>query len=755
MVGVANTSVGTDPTGSLTMDRNGGNGISATNPLLVHFQAIGTANASHALTQYMLNFGDGTSLNMPVSGTGTFDLFVDHQYTVNGRFTPTLTLVGNDTAAAVVTDTSFPTLSISSTPPMVTTTFSTSTNILSAVFSEDVGAALVGGVDSNDNPTGEPEWTDGTVTAGKFANALDVRNDNSGGNLTLTSAPYSYNASNFTATWNLTGLVSTGSTSYTARLFAADIQDQAGNDLDGVGSGFGGDDSTPIHFGTTYPTTNVTLSTSGTWNASMPLVFAPSIAPNSIQSITTVNASGTPSTQITFTANAANEAILDAIGNGDPVIISDITASGLRSSMAFGTSIRQRPAGAATLTIPYGTLLTGWVAGSAGTLHVSNPGEVELITALKQITGAGSIPMTSLVTNGIDVGITSTFDTSTLTDPTGYNLSFDNETQLGSDGYIVRSVSGPHLEIVGGGPGGENDAVDAFLQSLGMQMYGPQNVYNGTYANVWQVTPSDSTLSGSWDIRSYPSVGYLDNSGGSGGWGYSENAGWTPFYLFNYGGGTPVPAVAQPGNLGVGSNAANIEDHTDYWSQVTSTGTMSSLAFAATAMPWARSTSATPSRSPSPTFRWFPRPSRSRPIPAITRLRASPPHSITTFTPTSPIRSSRPPASRSRPTANSNTNNAAHAYLQQSGRGVLSYDYRPEPTRITTKKNGVSGDPNFLPSVTKDYELNFTNGSLINSVITNDVAPPWVSSNPSPGPMLSLEPQGRARVTTAAWPPSP
>ena len=80
----ANTSVSTDPSGSLTTDRNGGNGISASNLLLIHFQAVGTSNGSQALSQYMLNFGDGTSMNMPVSGTGTFDLFVDHQYTANG-----------------------------------------------------------------------------------------------------------------------------------------------------------------------------------------------------------------------------------------------------------------------------------------------------------------------------------------------------------------------------------------------------------------------------------------------------------------------------------------------------------------------------------------------------------------------------------------------------------------------------------------------------------------------------------------------
>ncbi len=244
----ANTSVSTDPTGTLTMDRAGGNGISASNPLLVHVMATGTANASHALTSYILNFGDGTVMDMPIpsgSGTGTLDLYTNHLYTANGRFSPTLTLVGNDGATTIVTDaTAFtPTLLVSSTPPTVAISFSTSTNKLTAVFSEDVGAALAGQVDSNDNPLGESLWTDGAYTgatfpllSGSFANALDIRNDSSGASLSLSGDTFSYNASNFTATWDLSGVtgLNTTSTSYTARLFASQIQDQAGNDLDGI-----------------------------------------------------------------------------------------------------------------------------------------------------------------------------------------------------------------------------------------------------------------------------------------------------------------------------------------------------------------------------------------------------------------------------------------------------------------------------------------------------------------------------------------
>ncbi len=181
----ANTSVSTDPTGTLTMDRMGGNGISASNPLLVHFQTTGTPHSSDSLTSYILNFGDGTSMDMPIpagSGTGTLSINTNHLYTTTGTLKPTLILVGNDGATTIVTDTSAPepTLLISSTPPTVSVSFSTSTNKLTAVFSEDVGTALVGQVDSNDAALGDNLWSDGATTAGSFANDLDIRNDNNG-----------------------------------------------------------------------------------------------------------------------------------------------------------------------------------------------------------------------------------------------------------------------------------------------------------------------------------------------------------------------------------------------------------------------------------------------------------------------------------------------------------------------------------------------------------------------------------------------
>ncbi len=91
--------------------------------------------------------------------------------------------------------------------------FNTATSILSAVFSEDVGAALVSQtteVSGNIIPLGESLWTDGAYTGnafpllpGVFPNALDIRNDNSGGNLTISNTTYSYNSATYTATWNL------------------------------------------------------------------------------------------------------------------------------------------------------------------------------------------------------------------------------------------------------------------------------------------------------------------------------------------------------------------------------------------------------------------------------------------------------------------------------------------------------------------------------------------------------------------------
>ena len=528
----ANTAVTTDPTGTLSMDREGQRHRAASNPLLVHFQTTGTpyTGTGYSLTSYILNFGDGTSMDMPIpsgSGTGTLSIDTNHTYTITGNLTPTLTLVGNDGATTIVTDTTAftPTLLISSAPPTVSVSFSS--NKVIAVFSEDVGASLVGQVDStnNDAPLGEPLWTDGAypgttfpLIAGSFINALDIRNDTSGLNIPLAGETFSYNASNFTATWNLASLttaLNTTNTPYTARLFATQIQDQAGNDLDGINSGIGGEDSTPIHFGHTYTTPTLTLSTTGTWNTAMPLIFAPSIA-SEISSFgtTTITSSGQPSipsTVINFTGNAGNKAILSVLTagyfTGSPVIMEDLPAalSGLDGAWSVLAMTDTLSSDSITIgTQPYNqaTLNADFVAGE-GSMHISPEAgantdngvaysaEAQLISALEQITGATTISLTGqAVSSGVFVGATSQFDGG-AGDTMGYDKTFDNETELGQTGYIV-NTNGNYLYLVGGPNGtgsGEQDAIDAFLQNLGMQEYGPSNV-DSSDPNIWQITPT-------------------------------------------------------------------------------------------------------------------------------------------------------------------------------------------------------------------------------------------------------------------------
>ncbi len=735
----ANTSVATDPTGTLTMDRNGGNDISASNPLFVSFISTGTANASHALTSYILNFGDGTVDSMNVgAGTGTLSLDTTHQYTKNGLFTPTLTLIGNDGATALVTDTAFPTISISSAPPTVALSVNTSTSIVTAVFSEDVGAQLVSQIDSNGNPLGEPEWTDGAVTAGAFGADLDIRNDNSSASFLTNSqlaAAFSYNAVNFTATWNLSGLLNSSSTSYTARLFAAGIQDQAGNDLDGINSGYGGTDAT-VHFGSTAPVNNVTLATSGRWKASLPLIFAPSIAPNSIQSIVTTKISGVTSTQITFTANTLNEAVLDSINKGDPVIITDMAAGFTALDGVWDVS---EAGSGASLYIPYTTALGAWTPGSAGTLHVTIPGEITLITALKAITGATTIPMTSLVTNGIDVGIASQFDTNTLTGPEGFNKSFDNETQMISqDAYIVRSTTtsgNSNLELIGGGLGGENDAIDAFLQGMGFEIYGPANVESATNPNVWQITPSISTLSGSWDIRSATTIGYLYDSGGSGGWGGTESAGWLPFYYFDYGGGDPVPNITQPGNLGIPSDATHLDAHPDWWASNTNLTLSKFGGYAATFMPLGTINSGDAfsivlnSGSTYQTVTVTATSGDDTPSGIVGALYSAITSSSLSYFESSSITVMTNSDFNSNSAVISTNNPVVEIFDAQSGTPAYT---------VNALKHG-SSDPNFIPDVYHTSPLNFTNPAVINYVVNAYVAN-WLTTA-TPGSMVSLSPQ--------------
>ena len=637
----ANTSVTTDPIGHLIINRDGGNGINNTNPLLVDFISNGTpyTGTGYSLTSYILNYGDGDVVNLPIPGGSTtsstaFNLV--HQYFDHGTYYPTLTLTGNDGATTVIDAPSI-VITGNAASPTVTTSFNSTTNILSAVFSEDVGAALVGQVDSNDAALGEPLWTDGASTVNttgnsnvsymipsSFAADLDIRDDETGANVSLTSTQLDsiFNYSNtapFTATWNLAGVsgFSPSTTSYTARLYASTtqgdpgtgIQDQAGNDLDGINSGIGGQDAT-LHLGQSYSAPTLTLATwNGTasvWNSSLPLVFAPSIQPVSgnqggITSIATTTAvGGAASTAINFTVNSTNKTIISALSltagiSGATVLIEDMpTGYTALDGLYTTTSNVSFTGSSASLTIPADSShLTdsGYTADTAN-MHLSPEGGSEtdntwavvtdkvLMSALEQITGAATIPYTGTdPSNGIYVGETSQFDTNTATDLGGYNKSFDNEAQLGANGYIVNSNAG-NLYVVGGpstsGGSNENDAVDAFLQSLGMQEYGPVDHYYGSNSpnyGVWQIMPSLTNLSGSWDIRQVPSISYLndrDDDGGATGWG--------TLYMFNYGGGSPVPSaggagegsIATQDNLGFGvPTSTYLYNHPDWWSSTT------------------------------------------------------------------------------------------------------------------------------------------------------------------------------------------
>ncbi len=715
-------------------------------------------------------------MDMPIpagSGTGTLSINTNHLYTTTGRITPTLTLVGNDGATTIVTDTtaSTPTLLISSTPPTVTLTFSTATNILKAVFSEDVGVELVGQVNGSDAPLGDNLWSDGATTAGSFANDLDIRNDNSGGNISLAGDTFSYNASDFTATWNLSSLttaLNTSSTSYTARLFAdsitneagTGIQDQAGNALDGIGSGIGGEDAS-AHFGSAYTVPTVTLATGGVWNTSMPLVFAPSIVPNDIQSLATTTISGVSSTIITFTGNAANEKILDGliIGGfaGGSVIMEDMATGYTALDGVWTVNKVTATATTDTVTIEANSVSlsdSSWVAGSSGSMHISPDVETtvdnsssfniegELIAALKQITGATTIPMTGkVVSSGIYVGQTPQFDTNTVTDPTGYAKSFDNEAELGQTGYIVNSI-GSDLIVAGGGIAGEQDAIDAFLQSLGMQEYGPTNTFytssNSIAANIWQVTPSLPTLSGSWDIRQVPGIGYLNDNNDDGG-NYSENYGWDSLYLFNYGQGSPAPAggtgalATQAANLGLFPSQALLDNNPDWWASGTNT-TLSGLTYAATFMPLGtvsvgNTFSVTlKSGATAQTVTVTANASDDTPGGIVTAMDAAIAADVTDtfFESTSIVVKTNNDYNTNGPLTLSSTTNPV----------VEIYDKTGSIPAYTVSSSTNSSGATFPSDVYHDSQLNYTNPGVYNYVLNAYVAP-WVSTAAS-GALLSL-----------------
>ena len=300
---------------------------------------------------------------------------------------------------------------------------------------------------------------------------------------------------------------------------------------------------------------------------------------------------------------------------GNDVILEDFTGNsvGFNTSTSTGMIYAQIDAisnGSPTLTVSINSNKSpfndaNWVPADGGSIHIPsyrdtsegiyNPvyPEVNFINSLMAITGAASIPITGSTTvNGIFVGETSQFDSNTATDPFAYNKLFDNESELGQTGYIVDS-NGGNLYLVGGPNGngsGESDAMDAFLQNIGMEQYGPQNNFSGDGSpqspngygvttgsggsiyekNVWQITPNydNSTgLTGSWDIRQVPSIGYLENDYFGNGAPSGNEKPWTNFMLFNMGGGFPFPVVTQ-GTLGVSPNTTNLYAHPDWWSSI-------------------------------------------------------------------------------------------------------------------------------------------------------------------------------------------
>ncbi len=780
----ANTSVSTDPTGALTMDRMGGNGISASNPLLVHFQTTGTPHSGDSLASYILNFGDGTYLDMPIpsgSGTSTLSINTNHLYTTTGTMTPTLILVGNDGATTIVNDATAPqpTLLISSTSPTVAISFNTSTNKLTAVFSEDVGVALVGQVDGNDAALGDKLWSDGATTAGSIANDLDIRTDSTGASLSLTGDTFSYNASNFTATWSLGGVTgfSPSTVSYTARLFSnaiegdpgTGIQDQAGNDLDGINSGIGGEDATQ-HFGHTYTTPTVTLATSGVWNTAMPLVFAPSVVPNDIQSLSV--ASG--DTTITFTGNSTNKKILDDLlpGGfaGGAVIVEDMAAGFTALDGLWSVTAVTATNTTDTVTIaanPYTqTQLNAWVAGASGSMHISpyydttadNSSyfsiESALITNLDQIIG-GTINFATDVTgatteaSAVYVGETSQFDSNTTTDPEGYNKVFDNETALGLTGYIINS-NGNNLYIVGGGDvsgANEQNAIDAFLQSLGMQVYGPANTdytsSNTTAANIWQITPSYSNatgLTGSWDIRQTPVVGYLNDTNDDGG-NLTETVGWDNLYALNFGGGGVTDfgggGLGQQGNLGFGATQTSVDAHPDWWSSGTGVS-LSSVDYVATFMPLGTVTSGDTfsatlkSGSTFETVSVTANSTDNSPSGIVSALYTAIFNDTTDtfFESTSIVVLTNSDYNTNGPlTLSSTTNPVVEIYDKHTNTPVY---------KVSSLKNGLP-DPNFPTDVYHDSQINYANPGVYNHVATGYVSN-FINSAPS-GSFLTLSPK--------------
>ena len=465
----------------------------------VHFETSGSAAAGHTLASYVLNFGDGTVINMPVgSGSGTLRLAMDHNYTADGNFSVSLTLT-DDGGAVTVSQQS---ILISSVPPNVpSASFNSSTGVLTVTFGEDVGATAANG----------QYWTDGG-----FADALDLRNDSTGGSVSVPAGDFTYGPTpgsntTYTATWNLSGLVDL-SGHYTVRLLAADITDAAGNHLDGGMTGFGGNDYLlPNGIGSGALSGSTTLY--GPYGAGDTYEWNPAL-----ELVTPGDYTVTNITPYGKSPNNTTETEVFMPSSGGPAGGSVVYLQDLPGNFAAldGKYTVQWSYGGYSVIMANST--------TYGTYDSTHPGSAitnSTITALESdlhaMTGSylptTGKPLASPYTAGLYVGLASDFDTTTP-----FNKQFDAESQLGGDGYIVRS-DGTNLFLVGGGSPGEQYAIGAFLQGLGLEQYGPNAVPKTVYDNIWTVMPnlSASTISGTWDIRGSNSFPYFQYgwSGGS------------------------------------------------------------------------------------------------------------------------------------------------------------------------------------------------------------------------------------------------
>jgi hypothetical protein len=112
----------------------------------------------------------------------------------------------------------------------------------------------------------------------------------------------------------------------------------------------------------------------------------------------------------------------------------------------------------------------------------------DLQQMLRQITGAEFRVLQAIPAGqgAIYVGTASDFP----------DRNFENITQLGAEGFIIRS-DGTNLFLVGNQPLGVQHAVTTFLQKLGARWFFP--------GKEWEVIPELKTIKGDWNERQSPS----------------------------------------------------------------------------------------------------------------------------------------------------------------------------------------------------------------------------------------------------------